>query len=83
MADVAPPAAEAGLSKNEQKRRAKEAEKAKQKAEKEAAKAAADAAKPKAAKADKGPQLEEDDLDPTKYFENRLKWVGEKKAAGA
>ena len=40
MADVAPPAAEAGLSKNEQKRRAKEAEKAKQKAEKEAAKAA-------------------------------------------
>jgi hypothetical protein len=59
----------AELSKNAAKKAAKAAEAAKAKAEKEAAKAAAAAAAPpKTAKL--GEEVEE--LDPTKYFENRL-----------
>ena len=67
MADVVPPAAEAGLSKNEQKRRAKEAE------GEEGGEGGGGGGRRGEAEGgtDKGPQLEEDDLDPTKYFENR------------
>ena len=88
MADVSdPPAAEGEekLSKNELKRRAKEAEKAKLKAEKDAAKAAAKAAEPAAEKKkkDDGPVLEDDDdIDPAKFFENRLAWVNGLKSKG-
>ena len=80
-----PASAEGGekLSKNEQKRREKQAKAAAAKAEKAAAKAAAAADKPAPKKKDDGPALEEDDdVDPTKYFENRLAWVNEKKAGG-
>ena len=64
---------DAALSKNELKRRQKQEQQAKEKAEKAAAKAAAEASKPK--KAD-GPQLEEEEeTDPTKYFENRSNYV--------
>jgi len=86
MADTAGAAAagEEGLSKNEIKRRAKQAAQEKAKAEKAAAKAAEAADKPAAAKKDAGAQLEEEDedIDPSKYFENRLAWIEEKKAAG-
>ena len=73
-----------GLSKNEQKRLAKQAEKEKKAAEKAAAKAAEAANAPAKAKKDAGPVLEEEDedMDPSKYFENRLAWVNGKKAAG-
>ena len=69
------------LSKNEQKRRLKELEKAKKAAEKAATKAAAPATEKKEKK-DEGPELEEEDedADPTKYFENRLAWVDKQKA---
>jgi lysyl-tRNA synthetase, class II len=69
------------LSKNEQKRRLKELEKAKKAAEKAAAKSAAPVAEKKEKK-DEGPELEEEDedADPTKYFENRLAWVNNLKA---
>ena len=64
---------DAALSKNELKRRQKQEQQAKEKAEKAAAKAAADASKPKK---DDGPQLEEEEeTDPTKYFENRSNFV--------
>ena len=72
----------ASLSKGEQKRRAKQAQKEAEKAEKDAAKKAAGVDKPKAS----GPAaqaLEEDeDIDPTKYFENRLNWVTNRKENG-
>ena len=74
--------ADAALSKSEQKRRAKQAQKEAEKAEKDAAKKAAGGDKPKAKK-DDGPQLEDDeDIDPTKYFDNRLTWVNQRKTSG-
>ena len=62
-----------GLSKNEQKRRAKAEAAAKKKAEKEAKKAADAAAREQAGegKTKKGKKVIEEDLDPVKYFENR------------
>ena len=46
------------------------------------AKKAAGGDKPKAKK-DDGPQLEDDeDIDPTKYFDNRLTWVNQRKTSG-
>eukprot|EP00316_Scyphosphaera_apsteinii_P023585 CAMPEP_0119311634 /NCGR_PEP_ID=MMETSP1333-20130426/23179_1 /TAXON_ID=418940 /ORGANISM="Scyphosphaera apsteinii, Strain RCC1455" /LENGTH=592 /DNA_ID=CAMNT_0007316061 /DNA_START=20 /DNA_END=1798 /DNA_ORIENTATION=+ len=91
MADSAQPAVEGAektdgtetLSKNEQKRRAKQAAAAKAKAEKEAAKEAAKAAKAtEGSSAAAAPLLEEDeDVDPTKFFENRSAWVEERKKA--
>ena len=93
MADIDPTLAVAqggaeggaeGLSKNEQKRRAKQESQAKAKAEKEAAKKVADAAKPAKPKADAAAEVDEDeeDVDPSKYFENRLNFVNGVKAAG-
>lgn len=72
------------LSKNEQKRRAKQAEKERIAAEKAAAKAAAAADAPAKPKKDAGPVLEEEDedIDPTKYFDNRLNWVNGLKSSG-
>eukprot|EP00741_Cyanophora_paradoxa_P010161 tig00020510_g9836.t1 len=75
------------ISKNELKRRQKEAEKAKQKAEKEAAKAAKaaeDAAKKSEKKAAEGAPAEEDEeeMDPTQYFENRVKALDTMRADG-
>ena len=81
--EAAEPAGEAGLSKNEQKRRAKQEAQAKAKAEKAAAKAAADAAKPKPAAAAAAQEEEEEEQDPTKYFENRLTFVNGVKEKGA
>ena len=73
-----------GLSKSEQKRRAKQAEKEKAAAEKAAAKAAAATNAPDKPKKDAGPALEEDEeIDPSKYYDNRLNWVNGLKAAGA
>ena len=60
--------ADAEISKNAAKKAAKAAEAAAKKAEKDAAKAAAEAAAPKKEKL--GEEVEE--LDPTKYYENRL-----------
>ena len=75
--------ADAALSKSEQKRQAKQALKEKEKAEKEAAKRAAAAAAPPKAAGAAAPALEEDeDIDPTKYFENRLAWVSDRKDNG-
>ena len=84
VSDVAAAVPEAGLSKNELKRRAKEKEKAAKAAEKAAEKAAKAAAAPPKPKKDAGPTLEEEDedMDPTKYFENRSKWVDGLKSAG-
>ena len=76
---------EQGLSKNEQKRRAKQAEKERLAAEKAAAKKEKEAAAPKKEKKDDGAAAyEEDDEDipPEKYFENRSAWVDKKKQAG-
>ena len=85
-ADAAKPdvsAGEGGLSKNEQKRLAKEAQKQKEKEEKAAAKAAAAKDAPKADKKDNGPAFEEEEeMDPSKYFEMRLNHVNGQKAAG-
>jgi len=87
MADTpAPDPAGETLSKNEIKRRAKQAAQEKAKAEKAAARAAEAAKTPAAPKKDANAnaQLEEEDeeIDPSKYFENRLSWIGETKAAG-
>jgi len=72
-----------GLSKNEQKRRAKQAEKERLAAEKAAAKKEAAAAAPEKKKKDDGPALEDDDeVPPEKYFENRLAWCNKAKSAG-
>lgn len=71
--------ANAGLSKNEQKRLAKQAYQAKLKAEKDAAKAAKAAAAPASNKKPK----EEEEVDPTKYTENRYSAINALKAAGA
>lgn len=72
------------MSKNEFKKRQKAARVAAEKAEKEAAKAAKAAAAPaKEAKEDGG--LDDDSTeitDPTAYYENRVKVVNAKKAAG-
>eukprot|EP00296_Roombia_truncata_P007589 JP446034.1.p1 GENE.JP446034.1~~JP446034.1.p1 ORF type:complete len:593 (-),score=245.05 JP446034.1:128-1906(-) len=82
----AAPAAEGGekLSKNEQKRREKAERLAKEKAEKEAAKAAkaaetasTQAAKPAAAEAE-----DDDEMDPTQFYENRKKALETFRAAG-
>ena len=75
--------ADSALSKGEQKRQAKQALKEKEKAEKDAAKRAAAAAAPPKAAGAAAPTLEEDeDIDPTKYFENRLAWVSDRKENG-
>lgn len=75
--------ADSALSKGEQKRQAKQAQKEKEKAEKDAVKKAAAAAAPPKASGAAAPTLDEDeDIDPTKYFENRLNWVTERKASG-
>ena len=67
-------AGEEGISKNALKKAQKAEEAAKKKAEKDAEKKAAAAlAPPKAAKA--GVQPDEEELDPTKYYENRLKQI--------
>jgi len=73
------------LSKNEQKNRVKGKEKELALVEKAAAKAAAAADKPAAPKREAGLTLEDDeeDIDPSKYFDNRLNWVSSIKAAGA
>lgn len=80
IAEAQPAAGAEGLSKSEQKRRAKQEQVAAAKAAKEAARAAekaAKAAQPQTAKDTDVPVLEEEDdnIDPTKYFENRLAWV--------
>ena len=77
-------AADGGLSKNEQKRREKEELKKKQAAEKAAAKAAAAKDAPaKPAGKDAGPAFEEEEeMDPSKYFEMRLAHVNGVKASG-
>jgi len=85
MADAAPAPAEGEekLSKNELKRRQKQAEKEKLAAEKAAAKAEAAAKAPPKEKKDAGPALEEEEeIDPTKYFDNRLAWVSGIKDSG-
>jgi len=62
------------LSKNAAKRLAKEAEKAKLKAEKDAAKAAKAAAQPAKEKKSKV-EADDEDLDPSQYFENRQREI--------
>jgi len=69
----------AKMSKSEFKKRQKAARVAKEREEKKAAQAAKEAAKPKKEKA---VEEDEDSMDPTAYFENRLKAVGAVKAAG-
>eukprot|EP00873_Tetraselmis_striata_P002783 jgi/Tetstr1/423047/TSEL_013818.t1 len=69
----------AKMSKSEFKKRQKAARVAKEREEKKAAQAAKEATKPKKAKAE---DEDDDDMDPTMYFENRLKSVGAVKAAG-
>eukprot|EP01085_Mycamoeba_gemmipara_P003640 Mycagemm_TRINITY_DN10278_c2_g1::TRINITY_DN10278_c2_g1_i1::g.3640::m.3640 type:complete len:615 gc:universal TRINITY_DN10278_c2_g1_i1:2189-345(-) len=75
-------AAEPKLSKNAQKAKLKEEQKAKEKAEKEAKKKAADEekAKNKPAAAKKPSADDEEDMDPAKYFENRIRALDEHKA---
>ncbi|KIZ04328.1 lysyl-tRNA synthetase, class II, partial [Monoraphidium neglectum] len=70
------------MSKSEYKKRAKALEKEKEKAEKAAKKAADAAAKPAAPK--KAALLDDsaEELDPTLYFENRVKFVEGRKAKG-
>lgn len=69
------------LSKNEQKRRLKAAQKEKEKAEKAAAKAAKEAEMP--AKANKSTAaVVEEELDPSKYYENRQKVLKEWESTG-
>jgi len=79
MADAADaPGADGELSKNEQKRRLKAAQKEKEKADKAAEKAAKAAAAPAPAggkAAGAGAAEAEDELDPSKYFENRTRQV--------
>jgi len=73
------------LSKNEQKSRLKAKEKEAAAAAKAAAKTKAAASAPdKPKKADAGPVLEEEDedIDPSKYYDNRLNWVSSVKATG-
>ena len=67
------------LSKNELKRREKMKKKEAEKAAKEAAKAAKLAANPKPAEEKKE---DEEDVDPTKYFENRLAVVKKAEETG-
>ena len=68
------------LSKNALKK----LEKAKKAAEEKAAKAAANAAKAAEAGPSKAKKAgEEEELDPTKYFENRCEWVKAQKSQGA
>jgi lysyl-tRNA synthetase class 2 len=83
MADAAP-GGEEKLSKNELKRRQKAEEKAKAAAEKAAKKAEEAAKAPEKKKKDDGPALEEDeeDMDPSKFFENRLAYVNGLKTKG-
>ncbi|CAG9466605.1 unnamed protein product [Pedinophyceae sp. YPF-701] len=61
------------MSKSEFKKRQKAAKAAAEKAEKKAAQAAKAAAQPAKKKAAGD---EDEDLDPTQYFENRKKWIG-------
>ncbi|GBF92633.1 hypothetical protein Rsub_05247 [Raphidocelis subcapitata] len=72
----------AAMSKSEYKKRAKAAEKDKEKAEKAAKKAAEAAAKPAAPK--KAALLDDsaEELDPTLYFANRVKFVEGRKGRG-
>ena len=68
------------LSKNALKK----LEKAKKAAEEKAAKAVANAAKAAEAGPSKAKKAgEEEELDPTKYFENRCEWVKAQKSQGA
>lgn len=82
MSDTQPPnppaEGEQPLSKNAQKKLAKAEEAARKKAEKEAARATAAAAKPASAKN----TVEEEIVDPTQYYENRLKAVSNLEASG-
>jgi lysyl-tRNA synthetase class 2 len=86
MADDESKAAEgapAPMSKNEMKKRAKAEAAAKKKAEKAAARAAEAAAKEAAGGgAKKKAFADEDDTDPTKYFENRCKAIERWEAEG-
>ena len=66
------------LSKSEMKRRAKAEAAAKKKAEKAAARAAKEAAQPKKKKA----FADDEEKDPTKYFENRCKSLTQWESAG-
>mmetsp|Transcript_28918 Transcript_28918/g.81442 ORF Transcript_28918/g.81442 Transcript_28918/m.81442 type:complete len:621 (-) Transcript_28918:156-2018(-) len=68
------------MSKSEFKKRQKAARVAKEREEKKAAQAAKDAAKPKK---EKTTEENEEEMDPTAYFENRLKTVNAAKASGA
>jgi len=68
------------LSKSEYKRRLKQQQNEKKMAEKAAAKAAKAAAEP--AKAAKPKNADEEELDPTKYFENRVGYVTKTKESG-
>ena len=72
------------VSKNELKRRQKQADKERLAAEKAAAKKEAAANATEKPKIDAAPALEEldEDIPPEKYFESRLAWVDKKKAAG-
>ena len=71
------------LSKTEKKRKLKEVQKQKDLADKAAAKAAVAPAAPAKAKKDDGPAFQEDEeMDPTKYFDNRLAWVNGIKSSG-
>jgi lysyl-tRNA synthetase class 2 len=74
-------AEEGGISKSELKRRAKAAKVAEEKAAKAAVKAAAEAAKPASASSSSSAAAEEE-LDPSKYFENRSKTLAGWTAAG-
>jgi len=73
------------LSKNEQKTRVKNVEKAAAAAAKEAEKKAAAETGPAKPKKEEGPAFEEEeeDIDPSKYFDNRLSWVNGIKSSGA
>ena len=83
-ADLTGTSLEPGLSKNEQKRRAKNEKTAADKAAKAAKQAEAAAAAPAKKKKEDAPTIEEEEeeVDPTKYLENRLAWGNSRKAAG-
>jgi lysyl-tRNA synthetase class 2 len=83
MSDVPAAVPEGGeISKNAMKKAAKAAEAARKKAEKEAAKAAAAAAAPPKATKKLGVEVDDEELDPTKYFENRTKAISALEATG-
>uniref|UniRef100_A0A061QWX4 Lysine--tRNA ligase n=1 Tax=Tetraselmis sp. GSL018 TaxID=582737 RepID=A0A061QWX4_9CHLO len=69
------------MSKSEFKKRQKAARVAKEREEKKAAQAAKEASKPKKQQAQEDEQ-DDEDMDPTAYFENRVKAISAVKSAG-